>query len=425
MGRVTLQAKQIPCYFLKLRCIAIMHTSEFIYDLYIISFNSKFLKMTKIYKTLRTTRAALSVLLMGIFMLAVQAGYGQATVDTDKYDYLPGETVKITGVRWQPGETVSLLIEHLTFDHPDELLDVIADEYGNILNTVYVIDPKDLGESFLLTATGLSSGEIATTTFTDGGGAYIIKWFAADPAVNKAPYLPTYDKIPSSELPCTAVGGRDSNPLTDAVAYTPGTLQLDAVTSLAPKDMALCQVVPFYLVVDVSGSTSPENGTITVKPYWLTKTTSGGDFGFDPTSGLYCAFVDYSDAGTTDPNGNAKVDFYGFNIDKTGTNDEQIVGNVQISGLEDGDHIIVELWVALKCIIPTGSTGNVQTGLISAQTVAALPDVINTGNQTVPLLRVQEFFSSKADLVVSKTANPVCFGENIFYNITEIGRAHV
>ncbi len=27
------------------------------------------------------------------------------------------------------------------------------------------------------------------------GGAYTIKWYATDPALNKGPYLPTYEKL--------------------------------------------------------------------------------------------------------------------------------------------------------------------------------------------------------------------------------------
>ncbi|MBW6500861.1 MAG: T9SS type A sorting domain-containing protein [Bacteroidales bacterium] len=86
---------------------------------------------------------------------------------TDKADYMPGETVVITGTGWLPGETVNMVIDHLTFDHPDQYLSAVASSDGNIYNNSYVIDPSDLGETFLLTATGLSSGLTATTTFTD------------------------------------------------------------------------------------------------------------------------------------------------------------------------------------------------------------------------------------------------------------------
>ena len=36
---------------------------------------------------------------------------------------------------------------------------------------------------------GTSDDALATTTFTDSAGSYTIKWYAADPAVNSAPFL--------------------------------------------------------------------------------------------------------------------------------------------------------------------------------------------------------------------------------------------
>lgn len=66
--------------------------------------------MKKIYKTLLTTRATLTMLLMGILLLAANAGFGQATVSTDKADYLPGEMVEITGAGFTSGETVTIVI---------------------------------------------------------------------------------------------------------------------------------------------------------------------------------------------------------------------------------------------------------------------------------------------------------------------------
>jgi hypothetical protein len=203
-------------------------------------------------------------------------------------------------------------------------------------------------------------------------------------------------------MPCSTPSGgvgRAADPLANAVAYaTPAVpSNLDAVTSLAPKDMALCQIVPFFIEITVSGSTAPENGIITIDPEWLAKTTSGDNFGFDPAYGIYCAFVDYADPGTTDPGANAKVDSYSATTLGIGTNNERIHGTIQVSGLNDGDRIIVEVWVALKCTIPVGSTGNVQTSIAGAHTGPSntTGDNINSGNQTVPLLKVQEFLPQK------------------------------
>ncbi|MCU1677737.1 MAG: hypothetical protein JWM93_2495, partial [Frankiales bacterium] len=198
--------------------------------------------------------------------------------------------------------------------------------------------------------------------------------------------------------------GRASAPLAHAVAYaSPATsANLDAVTSLAPKDMALGQIVPFELVVDVS--TTP-SGPLTVEPYWLTKTTSGGDFGFDPAYGVACAFVDTADAGTTDPGADARVSGYSSSTGDVGTSNEEIRGAISVSGLQAGDRVVVELWVVLKSTIASGVTGNVQSGLTRAYE-GPLANVVNTGNQTIPLLRPQEFSSASADVSVTKTDGP-------------------
>ncbi|HKB71574.1 MAG TPA: hypothetical protein VKH46_12070, partial [Thermoanaerobaculia bacterium] len=89
-----------------------------------------------------------------------------ATVTTDKTDYAPGDTVVITGTGWMPGETVSMLLHHDDGD-PDLALTSIADDSGNFMNSDFVVDEGDLGATFLLTATGLTSSYTAQTTFTD------------------------------------------------------------------------------------------------------------------------------------------------------------------------------------------------------------------------------------------------------------------
>jgi hypothetical protein len=131
-------------------------------------------------------------------------------------------------------------------------------------------------------------------------GSYNLTWRAADPEPNNAPFLPTYTKQPPSALACpTPSGGtgRAADPMANAVYGNPP----DAVAALNPSDMALGQIVPFEVRIAVSGSTTPENGVIRFTGGWLTKTSNGGNFGFDPAYGIYCAFVDTTDAATNDP----------------------------------------------------------------------------------------------------------------------------
>jgi hypothetical protein len=321
-------------------------------------------------------------------------------VKTDQEDYAPGSTAYVTATGFESGSTIEFAIQEdpnrpgddgianiykpfSVTDGGEGDLDGVAD--GNITTTWLVpVDPDGDGPEVAsamnatlhLTATGkgadgtfgTADDQVAKTTFTDAGGSYTISWRAADPATNKGSYLPTYDKITPQQWLATNNNsyptGRATNPLANSVAYaSPATSSnLDAVASLAPKDMALGQIVPFQVEITVNGSTTPENGVIQFTPYWLTKTTNGADFGFDPNYRVIAAFVDAADPGTTDPGNNATVTSFTSSIAFAGTSNEQIQSNIQLSGLNTGDKVIVEIWVVLKDTIPAGSQGNVQTG---------------------------------------------------------------
>lgn len=269
------------------------------------------------------TAQPLTLLIAALFFVLGWASTARAAAEItlDKADYMPGEIVQITGTGFSPGEEVSMTVIHSDGTPSwDELFGYqnhgpwtnTCDSLGNLSST-WTVCEDCLGETLLLEAVGPLSS--ASVTFTDSAGSYGIKWYAADPEPNRAPYLPTYLKLLPASLTCPAPSGevgRAADPLADAVAYAspPIPSNLDAVTSLMPKDLALCQVVPFILEITVTGATTPENGVITVYPEWLAKTTSGQDFGFDPAWGVYCAFVDTADPATTDPDHNAKVDLY-------------------------------------------------------------------------------------------------------------------
>jgi uncharacterized repeat protein (TIGR01451 family) len=121
-------------------------------------------------------------------------------VFTDKLDYAPGETAQITASGFQVGETVEFQVLHIEagpdgqFGTADDTLgdntgaghdrwqvtdggpgdlDGLSD--GNIQTTWYVEPDDSLGETFELTATGLTSGEEATTIFTDSDLANRLK----------------------------------------------------------------------------------------------------------------------------------------------------------------------------------------------------------------------------------------------------------
>ncbi len=125
--------------------------------------------------TMQVLVIALGLFAITFFLVTspVTSQANAATVTTDKDDYVPGETVIITGSGWQPWETVELYILEEPEIHPGETLYADADGAGEISNNEYVIQDHDLGQTFTLTATGLTSGMIAQTTFTDAANCTV------------------------------------------------------------------------------------------------------------------------------------------------------------------------------------------------------------------------------------------------------------
>jgi len=108
-----------------------------------------------------------------LFFLAGQVAdtaQTNATVTTDQSDYPPGSTVNITGSGFAPGETVQLQVLNITA--PNDVGNehapwtVTADTNGNFTTTWYVT-ADEANMTLQLTTTGLTSGLVAKTTFTD------------------------------------------------------------------------------------------------------------------------------------------------------------------------------------------------------------------------------------------------------------------
>ncbi len=94
-----------------------------------------------------------------------------ASVTTDRLDYAPGETVTFLGRRWAAGEAVRIELQEEPNQHDDRELLATADESGAFINTDFAPEAHDLGVTFHVTATGLTSGRQAAWIFTDGAPA--------------------------------------------------------------------------------------------------------------------------------------------------------------------------------------------------------------------------------------------------------------
>jgi hypothetical protein len=95
-----------------------------------------------------------------------------SAVMTDKQDYAFGETAVITGSGFAAGELVQLQVQNApgygtNDDAQNQPWTVNADDAGNVASMWVVDDPAAENALYILTAQGLSSGESASTTFTD------------------------------------------------------------------------------------------------------------------------------------------------------------------------------------------------------------------------------------------------------------------
>lgn len=101
------------------------------------------------------------------------AAFGRiAQVQTDKQNYVPGETVTSTGSGFLPNEPVTLQI--VGVPEPDPALPgaqpfpAAADAQGNLIPASWYVDPDELDTTLSLTALGNNSGLSAQWSFRDG-----------------------------------------------------------------------------------------------------------------------------------------------------------------------------------------------------------------------------------------------------------------
>jgi uncharacterized repeat protein (TIGR01451 family) len=122
--------------------------------------------------------AALTVFLimaLSVVALAVET----PTITSDKADYAPGETVTLSGSGWTGDTTVHIHVDDTlgkTWSHD---ADVPVDELGNI-SDVFVLSTRFVSQ-YDVTATGIETGRVATTTFTDSIQTDYLHWLDKPP----------------------------------------------------------------------------------------------------------------------------------------------------------------------------------------------------------------------------------------------------
>lgn len=114
---------------------------------------------------------AIAASLIAVLSVPDQAAAGGGvvpTVTTDQSDYQPGETVVITGTGWIGDLSVHLnLLSDCGCTKEEWDADNFDAAAGTFTDSSFVVQDVHLGVTFTLVATGVPSGAVATTTFTD------------------------------------------------------------------------------------------------------------------------------------------------------------------------------------------------------------------------------------------------------------------
>ena len=92
-----------------------------------------------------------------------------AKITTDQTDYVAGRPVTMTGSGFLPNEQVNISLDERPDAYTDPSYVVTADNQGGFTFTGFAPQIIDLNRTFVLTATGQSSGYVAQTSFTDAG----------------------------------------------------------------------------------------------------------------------------------------------------------------------------------------------------------------------------------------------------------------
>jgi trimeric autotransporter adhesin len=188
-----------------------------------------------------------------------------ATVQTDREDYFPPDTVIITGAGWEPGETVTLQIQEDVSPptHPATTLTTTADGAGHILNQQLEIDSTAIGVRFTLTATGQTSGRTAQATFTDATGLNSVTMLGVQ---TPSPINPggsvTYGTVASNSVQ-VRFNGNGSCTVTLSVSGLPA----GAIATFAPGTLTGTSSGNQFtlLSVNTSGPTPTGTSTLTVR----------------------------------------------------------------------------------------------------------------------------------------------------------------
>src|SRR5215211_1694157 len=263
------------------------------------------------------------------------------TIQSDKADYAPGETVTLTGSNWQPGESVHIYVnddEGKTWERNSY---VTADDGGAIQDQFQL--PEWFVATYKVTATDSQSG-VATTSFTDGNlifttgtsGPAPSSWtvnYTSHNGNNVTPYTSCNDPNPTNGSKTILPGG------------TPGQQQgTQAVT--VNSSVMLGNVTDNSATLEFKKWTSDPAGNNPVTNMCVSGTSGGGTIGtyyaqFGPadTTAPTVSSINRADTNPTNTTGNLSwtvtfsenvsgVNAADFNLANSGLSDSPAIQSV-------------------------------------------------------------------------------------------------
>ncbi|HEX3235655.1 MAG TPA: YDG domain-containing protein [Gemmatimonadales bacterium] len=203
-----------------------------------------------------------------------------ATVQTDREDYFPPDTVIVTGAGWEPGETVRLVIQEDASPsvHPEVSLTTVADDAGHILDQQFAIDSAAIGVRFTLTATGQTSGRTAQATFTDNTGLNSVTILGTQsPTPLNPPGSATYGTVASNSVQVRFNGNGSCT-----VALSVSGLPSGASSTLVPSTLTGTSSGNQFSLLTVNTTGAVATGTSTI----VVRATGTGGSGNDCSTSI-------------------------------------------------------------------------------------------------------------------------------------------
>ena len=288
------------------------------------------------------------------------------TIASDKADYAAGTRVVLSGSNWQGDTEVAIVVNDTYGSSWRREVTVTVSPEGTITDAFTL--PEWFVSDYNIAATGVQSGRVAKSTFTDTANFIGLDFAAATPG--------TYDH---------ATGGG---------AWNDKSKQY-VVESLEGGDFICGDTVSFLQQIKLDGSqanpANPRNIELTYQ--FLLDTTGQTGVALGPVVDVQ---VNPNDTGNNN-DGNSVVTWQADNNDETSVPPYFTPGKVntltvQVTDLENTEAVILRIDVVISCKFAGTPTGNLQASLTGANVTNTQEGAIPAGGQTVP-------FQSTADLV--------------------------